>query len=76
MAHSANGALYTVDPATGASALIAGVSVPNADGIPFEAGRLWAWQNFSNQVSRSFGFAYAGARLYIGSVWSLAALPD
>ncbi|HEV2071404.1 MAG TPA: hypothetical protein VGR26_16570 [Acidimicrobiales bacterium] len=52
VAHSANGALYTVDPATGVSALIAGVSVPNVDGILFEAGRLWAVQNFSNQVSR------------------------
>ena len=33
VAHSANGELYTVDPATGASATIAGVSVPNVDGI-------------------------------------------
>lgn len=52
VAHSANGALYTVDPGTGASRTIAGVSVPNVDGILFEAGRLWAVQNFSNQVSR------------------------
>jgi sugar lactone lactonase YvrE len=51
-AHSANAQLYTVDPATGASATIAGVSVPNVDGIVLEAGRLWAVQNFSNQVSR------------------------
>jgi hypothetical protein len=28
------------------------VSVPNVDGIVLEAGRLWAVQNFSNQVSR------------------------
>src|SRR5262245_5742092 len=33
VAHSANAQLYTVDPATGASATIAGVSVPNVDGI-------------------------------------------
>jgi sugar lactone lactonase YvrE len=52
VAHSANAQLYTVDPATGASATIAGVSVPNVDGIVLEAGRLWAVQNFSNQVSR------------------------
>ena len=32
VAHSANGQLYTVDPRTG-SATIAGVSVPNVDGI-------------------------------------------
>jgi sugar lactone lactonase YvrE len=52
VAHSANAQLYTVDPATGASATITGVSVPNVDGIVLEAGRLWAVQNFSNQVSR------------------------
>jgi hypothetical protein len=52
VAHSANAQLYTVDPANGASATIAGVSVPNVDGILLEAGRLWAVQNFSNQVSR------------------------
>jgi hypothetical protein len=43
--------LYTVDPATGASATIAGVSVPDVDGIVLAAGRLWAVQN-TNQVSR------------------------
>lgn len=52
VAHSANGRLYTVDPTTGGSATIEGVSVPNVDGILFEAGRLWAVQNFSNQVTR------------------------
>jgi sugar lactone lactonase YvrE len=52
VAHSTNAQLYTVDPASGASAAIAGVSVPNVDGIVLEAGRLWAVQNFSNQVSR------------------------
>jgi sugar lactone lactonase YvrE len=51
VAHSANGELYTVDPATGASASIAGVSVPDVDGIVLDAGRLWAVQN-DNQVSR------------------------
>jgi sugar lactone lactonase YvrE len=52
VAHSGTSQLYTVDPITGASATIAGVSVPNVDGIVLEAGRLWAVQNFSNQVSR------------------------
>ncbi len=52
VAHSANAQLYTVDPTSGASATIAGVSVPNVDGIVLEAGRLWAVQNFSNQIAR------------------------
>ena len=52
VAHSANAQLYTVDPRTGASATIAGVSVPNVDGIVLEGRRLWAVQNFSNQVTR------------------------
>lgn len=52
VAHTANGELSTVDPVTGSSRLITGVSVPNVDGILFEAGRLWAVQNFSNQVAR------------------------
>jgi len=52
VAHSTKGQLYTVDPVTGVSAAIAGVSVPNVDGIVLEAGRLWAVQNFNNQVSR------------------------
>ena len=52
VAHTGNGVLYTVDPDTGASQAIAGVSVPNVDGILLEAGRLWAVQNFDNQVSR------------------------
>ena len=37
--------------ATGASAPIAGADVPFVDGILFEADRLWAVQNFANQVS-------------------------
>jgi sugar lactone lactonase YvrE len=51
VAHSANGQLYTVDPRTGSSATIAGVSVPNVDGIVLAGRRLWAVQN-SNQVTR------------------------
>lgn len=51
VAHSANAALYTVDPVTGASASIAGVSVPNVDGLVLGAGRLWAVQNFDNKIT-------------------------
>jgi sugar lactone lactonase YvrE len=51
VAHTADARLYTVDPATGASAVIAGVSVPNVDGILLDGPRLWAVQNFSNQIS-------------------------
>lgn len=52
VAHSGHGRLYTVDPATGASALIAGVDVPNVDGIVLDGRRLWAVRNFDNQISR------------------------
>lgn len=52
VAHTGNAQLSTVDPDTGASQAIAGVTVPNVDGILLEAGRLWAVQNFSNQISR------------------------
>jgi sugar lactone lactonase YvrE len=51
VAHSANGQLYRVDPRSGASATIAGVSVPSVDGIVLEGHRLWAVQNI-NQVTR------------------------
>jgi hypothetical protein len=51
VAHSANGQLYRVDPRTGSSARIAGVSVPQVDGIVLEGRRLWAVQN-TNQVTR------------------------
>jgi sugar lactone lactonase YvrE len=51
VAHSTNGELYTVDPVSGASATIAGVSVPNVDGIVLLGTRLWAVQN-TNRVTR------------------------
>jgi len=51
VAHTANASLYTVDPLTGVSALIEGVNVPNVDGIVLEGRKLWAVQNFSNQIS-------------------------
>ena len=52
VAHSGNGSLYTVDPASGESATIAGVSVPNVDGIVLQGRRLWAVQNADDQVTR------------------------
>jgi sugar lactone lactonase YvrE len=52
VAHSGNGALYTVDPATGSSAVIAGVSVPNVDGIVLDGTRLWAVRNFDNRIAK------------------------
>jgi sugar lactone lactonase YvrE len=52
VAHSGNAALYTVDPDTGASAAIAGISVPNVDGLELSGKNLWAVQNFMNQVTR------------------------
>ena len=51
VAHSGNGELYTVNPATGESAIIAGVSVPAVDGLLLEAGRLWAVQNELHQIA-------------------------
>jgi sugar lactone lactonase YvrE len=55
VAHSNNAAIYTVDPTTGASAVIAGAGapgqLPNVDGILFEAGRIFAVQNFMNQIT-------------------------
>jgi sugar lactone lactonase YvrE len=50
VAHSENNALYTVDPVTGASALL--VSVAGPDGILYEAGRLWVAQPFANTITR------------------------
>jgi sugar lactone lactonase YvrE len=52
VSHSSLGALFTVDPVTGASALIEGVQVPFVDGILFDAGRLYAMQIFLNQIAQ------------------------
>ena len=52
VAHTANAALYTVNPKTGASAPIAGISVPNVDGLVLASRKLWAVQNASNQITR------------------------
>jgi sugar lactone lactonase YvrE len=45
VAHSAHGALYTVDPETGASAAVEGVSVPTVGGLVLHGRDLWAVQN-------------------------------
>ena len=47
--HSTNEALYTIDPETGASALLVDVAGP--DGILLAAGRLWVAQPFLNTVT-------------------------
>jgi sugar lactone lactonase YvrE len=52
VAHSNNNALYTVNPETGESALIAGVDVPNVDGILVRGRTVWAVQNFLNKIAR------------------------
>jgi hypothetical protein len=51
VAHSGQGALNTVDPTTGVSGTITGVSVPFVDGILLEGGQLFAVQNFLNQIA-------------------------
>src|SRR4051794_13159718 len=56
VAHTGDATVYRVDPTTGASAPILGpdglkIDLPNVDGILLEAGRLWAVQNFSNQIT-------------------------
>jgi sugar lactone lactonase YvrE len=52
VSHSSLGALFTVDPITGASTLIEAVAVPFVDGILFDAGRLYAMQIFFNQIAQ------------------------
>jgi sugar lactone lactonase YvrE len=46
------GKLCTINPITGASELVAGVDVPDADGLTLDGRRLWAVQSFRNQISR------------------------
>lgn len=52
VAHSGNGELYTVDPKTGSSSTIAGISgLTSVDGLVLDDDHLWAVQNI-NQVTR------------------------
>jgi sugar lactone lactonase YvrE len=50
VAHSANGTLYSVNPATGTSAPIKDADVPNVDGILVDGSRLWAVRNNDNEI--------------------------
>jgi sugar lactone lactonase YvrE len=50
VAHSTLGQLFKVDPNTGASVTVAGVSVPSVDGIVLAGRKLWVVQA-NNQVS-------------------------
>ncbi len=50
VAHTARGELNEVDPRTGASETIQGVSVPGADGIVRDGRTMWVVHN--NQISR------------------------
>lgn len=51
VAHSGLGKLFTVDSRTGASAEIAGVDVPGADGIVLADRQVWVVQAFRNKVT-------------------------
>lgn len=50
VAHSGTSTLYTVNPATGVSVPIAGITVPTVDGLVLSGRSLWAVQA-NNQVS-------------------------
>lgn len=50
VAHTNSAVLNTVNPMTGNSRTIAGVSVPNVDGILLEGRTVYVVQNFSNQL--------------------------
>jgi len=52
VAHTNQGALNLVDPATGASRTVQGVSLPNVDGILMEGRTVYAVQNFLNQIAQ------------------------
>jgi sugar lactone lactonase YvrE len=51
VAHTNEAAVNAVDPVSGASRPVEGVSVPNVDGILLEGRTLYAVQNFSNQIA-------------------------
>jgi len=52
VAHTNNGALYTVNPKNGRSAVIKDADVPFVDGILVEGDNVWAVQNQLNQIKR------------------------
>lgn len=49
---ASTGSLCTVDPVTGVTREVAGVSVPNTDGLVLDGRRLWAVQSILNKVTR------------------------
>lgn len=52
VAHSGQGAINVVDSRTGASQTVAGVRVPNVDGILVQGRTLYAVRNFDNKIVR------------------------
>ncbi|MFE7835158.1 SMP-30/gluconolactonase/LRE family protein [Streptomyces sp. NPDC057474] len=52
LGHVSSGEIYTVDPGTGATALIKGVHAPNVDGLILDGRRLWAVRNNDNKIAR------------------------
>ena len=52
VAHTAQGRVNHVDPATGVSEAVAGVNVPSVYGILLEGRTLWAVRNFDNQIAQ------------------------
>jgi len=53
VAHTAQGAVNVVNPRTGASRAIRGLSVPNVDGILLEGRTLWVVRNNDNLVVKA-----------------------
>jgi len=51
VAHSALQAIFTIDPSTGESRRIQGVTLPTVDGIVWESGRLYAALIALNQIA-------------------------
>jgi len=72
VAHSQLGAIFTVDPATGASSAVTGVNVPTVDGILLNGGRLYANQIGLNQIAQ----INLSADLSSGFVEALITSPD
>jgi hypothetical protein len=52
VAHSSQGALNLVDPRTGASSTVAGLSLPSVDGIILEGRTVYAVQNELEQIAQ------------------------
>lgn len=52
LGHVSSGQIYTVNPDTGATALIKGVEAPNVDGLILDGRRLWAVRNNDNKIAR------------------------